>query len=680
MPVRVAILGAGPAGLAAAWRLSDPVLEGAFDVTIYQVGWRAGGLCATGRVGAVPPVQDYERIGVRMGPDTDTPDWWINQNGTHYLFGCYHQSLGLLRDAYTVLEEHDDHRFGTFEQQLIPRDAIVLKQLFRGQWTDWTFTWPTNDRPIGTRPEAVSTEQLLVNLIEWLVKKIATGTEYELDSVLEHPIRTVARLVSDLVQGVDYLLATERSLRLLRELRANITETLGESEVSLEALRFAMLLDLGLTMAIGMLTDKPWTPEGQAYMNTLDFREWLRIHGGHNISVWSPIVTTWYDAIASYARGDIRTPQVAAGASLTCILELVLDYSGSIAYQLSWEVGDSVIAPIYQALRYRGVKFAFFHRVWDIVPDPNGIIRSVVMERQVEVKGGPFAYEPLVPYPFDGNPQWEGRLCWPDTPRWDQLIDPDPSFPPYDNFYRPATGASVEIEAGKDFDLLIGAMGNVIYRYVGKRLAIDSPRWQKILQLPTLETQSLRIWFKPDLEGLGWTGPAPILSAYALPYATWEDPTPCLESEIWVGQGTPQTLSHLFGPLSTPETWPDPIDVQDGLNFLALQQQRTEQEADNWMAYNIGSLWYKATHPGWPQSLDMEYVSMIQIRANSGPFEAYTQVLPNTIADRPRPDESEYSNFLLCGDWVWNHLQTGSVEGAILTGEAVANIVIERYR
>ena len=50
LPTRVTILGSGPAGLATAFELTDPALEGAYEVRVYQVGWRSGGLCAGGRV------------------------------------------------------------------------------------------------------------------------------------------------------------------------------------------------------------------------------------------------------------------------------------------------------------------------------------------------------------------------------------------------------------------------------------------------------------------------------------------------------------------------------------------------------------------------------------------------------------------------------------------------------
>ena len=43
---KVAILGGGPAGLAAAFSLtSTPEQRAKYDVTLYQQGWRVGGKC-----------------------------------------------------------------------------------------------------------------------------------------------------------------------------------------------------------------------------------------------------------------------------------------------------------------------------------------------------------------------------------------------------------------------------------------------------------------------------------------------------------------------------------------------------------------------------------------------------------------------------------------------------------
>jgi monoamine oxidase len=54
IPIKVAILGGGVSGLAAAFELSDPRHCGAFDVTIHQLGWQLGGKCASGRDMDVP--------------------------------------------------------------------------------------------------------------------------------------------------------------------------------------------------------------------------------------------------------------------------------------------------------------------------------------------------------------------------------------------------------------------------------------------------------------------------------------------------------------------------------------------------------------------------------------------------------------------------------------------------
>ena len=46
---RVSILGGGLSGLVTAFNLTAPKQQGRYEVTIYQLGWRLGGKCATGR-------------------------------------------------------------------------------------------------------------------------------------------------------------------------------------------------------------------------------------------------------------------------------------------------------------------------------------------------------------------------------------------------------------------------------------------------------------------------------------------------------------------------------------------------------------------------------------------------------------------------------------------------------
>ena len=56
---RIVILGGGMAGLAAAWRLSDPEGEPA-DITVYQRGWRLGGAIGVCDRGADEIIHELE--------------------------------------------------------------------------------------------------------------------------------------------------------------------------------------------------------------------------------------------------------------------------------------------------------------------------------------------------------------------------------------------------------------------------------------------------------------------------------------------------------------------------------------------------------------------------------------------------------------------------------------------
>src|SRR5437764_11444124 len=80
---KVAILGGGMAGLAAAYELSrSSQLRAAYEVTVYQLGWRLGGKCASGR----------DRLGR------------IQEHGLHFWFGCYENAFRMLREVYGALE------------------------------------------------------------------------------------------------------------------------------------------------------------------------------------------------------------------------------------------------------------------------------------------------------------------------------------------------------------------------------------------------------------------------------------------------------------------------------------------------------------------------------------------------------------------------------------------------
>jgi uncharacterized protein with NAD-binding domain and iron-sulfur cluster len=122
-PVKVAVLGGGIAGLAAAFELSDPRHSGRFEVTLHQLGWRLGGKCASGR-------------------DLDTARR-TKEHGPHIFFGFYDNAFAVLREAYTALAADPARVFKTIEEALVAHDSLVaMEQQDDGSWQPWVVDLP----------------------------------------------------------------------------------------------------------------------------------------------------------------------------------------------------------------------------------------------------------------------------------------------------------------------------------------------------------------------------------------------------------------------------------------------------------------------------------------------------------------------------------------------------------
>src|SRR5437899_1614990 len=79
--IRVAVVGGGCAGMAAAFELSRPEHDGRYEVAVYQTGWRLGGKGASGR-----------------GPRDR-----IEEHGLHVWLGFYENAFRLMRECYGEL-------------------------------------------------------------------------------------------------------------------------------------------------------------------------------------------------------------------------------------------------------------------------------------------------------------------------------------------------------------------------------------------------------------------------------------------------------------------------------------------------------------------------------------------------------------------------------------------------
>jgi uncharacterized protein with NAD-binding domain and iron-sulfur cluster len=100
---KVAILGGGCGGLAAAWELTQERNRGGFDVTVYQPGWRLGGKGASGRA----PFGTGQRI---------------EEHGLHLWFGFYRHAFTMLAQAYREAGLESSWWEGAFEK--VPSIAL----------------------------------------------------------------------------------------------------------------------------------------------------------------------------------------------------------------------------------------------------------------------------------------------------------------------------------------------------------------------------------------------------------------------------------------------------------------------------------------------------------------------------------------------------------------------------
>src|SRR5262249_2281126 len=124
----------------------------------------------------------------------------------------------------------------------------------------------------------------------------------------------------------------------------------------------------------------------------------------------------------AYEGGNPERPRFAAGVAVRGTLRMFFTYRGALFFRMNAGMGDVVFAPLYELLRERGVRFAFFHRVRnvrlaaeaEVQEEEDPWVSPLDIDVQAEVKGGA-PYDPLVPV--------GGLPCWPSRPRFELLED-----------------------------------------------------------------------------------------------------------------------------------------------------------------------------------------------------------------------------------------------------------------
>lgn len=437
-------------------------------------------------------------------------------------------------------------------------------------------------------------------------------------------------------------------------MRVDLEVVIGRGDPSLR--RLGDLVDLVVTCCLGIVRDRLLVdPRGFGAIDDDDFRAWLGRHGARPGTLDSALVRGMYDLVFAYVDGDRSRPQFCAGLGLFLAGKFFFDYRGSLFWRMQAGMGDVVFAPLYQALRERGVRFAFGHRLDRLRLDhDHGRIQSLIITRTRGYVGGRTDYEPLIM--VDGLP------CFRSEPDDDQLDQ---------------RSQEIELTVGTDVDTVVLAASVGSLAGPCAELIEDSPAWRSMIDtIATVGTQSLQLWLRPSESELGWDFPASTVSGYVPPFDTYASMTHLLRQEQWPAEDRPATLGYFCGSLRIEDPDADPLAI-------------VTENATRFLDDHAGHFWPNAARPdgfAWdllvdghdshrtgPTRLADQYV-----RANVEGSQRYVQSLPGSQRHRLRVDQSGYQHLVLAGDWTNCGLNAGCIEAATMSGLEAANTILGR--
>jgi uncharacterized protein with NAD-binding domain and iron-sulfur cluster len=672
---KVAILGGGAGSLTAAFELTaTPQLRETYEVTVHQLGWRLGGKGASGR----RDVSGAQRI---------------EEHGLHVWFGFYENAFDVMRRVYEELDRPAGAALRTWRDAFHPTDEVVLLDDTDkdGRWIPRHFHFPPNEGTPGLPTTPPDLHRLMHDAIHQLrrveppahaalhlkaidkffdaflvglEKLLGADDDSEMADVFERFLKfakPILHLGDDDGHGPDEPLVC-KFLRILTDVIWAITD--GD--------RYAMTFDLTSTVFRGILTDHLDDREagGFAQVNDIEFTAWLARHRARPETLAeSPILRAFYQLCFAYEDGDRDRPCVAAGKALQAMLRMCLGYRGSIMWKMQAGMGDAIFAPIYEALKARGVKFEFFSEVTEIgVTDDGTLVDSITVRRQVPLAEGLTEYDPLVP---DAG----GLRSWPAQPLFDQLAgDPDELRRVRFEFCEAAPGATTRtLRRGEDFDLVVCGMSLASLPGVTDEIAATDPKFAAALEHGrTVATQALQVWMKRDPERLGVKPLGMVSGAYVKPLDTLCDMSHLLPREAWPADAGVASIGYFCGTMHQP-----PGDTQEAADERAYDEglaHLREHACVLWPGAECGdpagfdwSLLYD------PEDRDGEERGRAQYwRANIFGSERYVITPPGSVEHRIRPSEAKAANLAFAGDWTRNGICGGSVEAAVTSGKLAA--------
>lgn len=702
---RIIVLGGGIAALSSVFALTNvPNWQEYYDITLYQIGWRLGGKCASGR--------------------NAKKNFRLEEHGLHVWGGFYENAFWMVKKCYQELNRPADAPLSTWQQAFVGQNVFYLKE---DDWHFWSFCLPNcdayepgfdeNDSPEGLRDMIAQT---VGSFQAWFEDFLQPDSETMSESVqatdakrrLNRAIHTNERLSVSLFQTIINLLqslilqgtntSSDLVAHLLRQLRRFAKRKIlsdARNDARYNQHRW-VIYDLLLTSFIGIFADHLLTRSIDDTIGDLEYGVWLKKHGLSEATWLSPLIHAMYDIVFSFPDGEFGAEKrnVNAASMLKITLQ-ILRYRGAPIYRMMAGMGDTVISPLYQVLKARGVKFEFFHNITNLGLSEDGTrLEQVEMCRQVTLKSD---YDPLITV--------GGLPCWPSEPRYEQIVDGDQLErlieQGYVNLETPNSSWEHErpltLHLHKDFDEVIFGISLGAIPYVcGELLAADS-KWQRMTEaVKTLPTQSLQLWLRPRLPQFNWMKVPD--DAFTKVKRTWllrlvgcQPDTETASAERFLNQ--PPMVGGIYtAPHETMDTWvamDHLIEIENYSHgtvgtvayFTGLVKQSPEnleitpdsraaaldvvtQNAQHLLDTITPRLWTMENRPVALGGEDQALIVDSYIRSNTVPSDLYVLSVAGSLKYRLSCQERHFCNLWLVGDWTRCGLDLGYVEAAVTSG------------
>ena len=339
-------------------------------------------------------------------------------------------------------------------------------------------------------------------------------------------------------------------------------------------------------------------------------------------------------------------------------------------------MGDVVIAPLYLALKQRGVHFKFFHKVEELIYDATkNQIAAIRMTEQVALNG---EYDPLVTVPLP-----EGGLeCWPSTPRYESIRDgaelARSGINLESHWAKPWKDSQPKtLVVGTHYDLVVLGISIGGLPLICRQLIDHFPEWRSMIEkVDTVATQAMQLWLSPTIGDLGWTLPSPLVVNYEDPASNWLDASQVIPHEPLKGSSV-GSVAYFCSALEEARVTPQAVPHR----FAEDQRLAVQHTHQRWIEQHAGLLWpAMANIAGRPGVVNWDFLhdplnrvgparlAAQYFRANVQPSDRFVLSSSGATAFRLPPHDSKVGNLMLAGDWTKNGFNCGCVEATVISG------------